>query len=290
MRLASFHRTDEPRSADTIRIGVVTDAGLLDLGAEAPELPRDMTAFLAAGDAALGRARAVAGVGATALPLEQISYAPLVPRPGKFMALGMNYAAHIAEMGREPPQHQYWFNKQITCVNGARDPIVMPHASEQLDYEGELGFVIGRRCRRVPESQAHEMIAGYCVMNDVSVRDWQRRVPTFTMGKSWDTHGPVGPWLVTPDEVPDPYALTLRTLVNGEVRQASTTGDMVFRISAMIAHLSEVMTLEPGDIFATGTPSGVAAGMDPPRWLRVGDVCRVEIESLGHLENTVIAS
>lgn len=284
MRIASvrFAPAEAPRPA------LVTDDRVHDLAALAPELPRDMTALLRAGPDALTRARAALDRAGAGAPLSSVSLGPVVPRPGKFLALGMNYAAHIAEFGRKAPEFQTWFNKQVTCVNGPRDPVHRPRASEQLDYEGELGVVIGRRCRHVPRERAQDVIAGYCVVNDVSVRDWQWRVPTFTLGKSWDTHGPMGPWLVTRDEIPDPHALTLRTWVNDELRQDSSTGDMVFDIPAMIEHLSTAFTLEPGDVLATGTPSGVGGGFDPPRWLVPGDVVRVAVEGIGELVNEVI--
>jgi len=165
----------------------------------------------------------------------------------------------------------------------------MPRVSDKLDYEAELGVVIGTRCRHVPAAQARDVIAGYLVCNDVSVRDWQRRSATMTLGKSFNTTGPIGPWIVTDDEVPDPLALTLRMRVNGEVRQEARTGEMIYSIYEQIAYLSTVMTLEPGDILATGTPSGVGAAMDPPSFLKVGDVMRVEIDGIGHIENRVIA-
>jgi 2-keto-4-pentenoate hydratase/2-oxohepta-3-ene-1,7-dioic acid hydratase in catechol pathway len=164
----------------------------------------------------------------------------------------------------------------------------MPRVSSALDYEGELGFVIGRRCRHVPRGRAHEVIAGYLIVNDVSVRDWQLRVPTWTMGKSFDTHGPIGPWLTSADEI-DPSGLRLRTWVNGELRQDSNTKHLIFDCAAIIEHLSTAFTLEPGDVVATGTPSGVGISMKPPRLLKVGDVMRVEIEGLGALENRVVA-
>ena len=164
----------------------------------------------------------------------------------------------------------------------------MPRASDWLDYEAELGVVIGRRCRHVSAEDAPSVVAGYLAVNDVTVRDWQIRSPTMTLGKSFNTHGPIGPWMVTPDEVPDPHALRLRMLVNGEVRQDVNTGEMIYDIWQQIAHLSTVMTLEPGDILATGTPSGIGAAFKPPQFRKVGDVMRVEIEGIGAIENIVV--
>jgi 2-keto-4-pentenoate hydratase/2-oxohepta-3-ene-1,7-dioic acid hydratase in catechol pathway len=165
----------------------------------------------------------------------------------------------------------------------------MPSVSDKLDYEAELGVVIGMRCRHVSREQARLVIAGYTVCNDVSVRDWQSRAQTMTLGKSFDTHGPIGPWIVTDDEVPDPHALRLRAFVNGEVRQDSNTADMIYDIYEQIAYLSMVMTLEPGDVLATGTPAGVGVGMVPPCFLKLGDVVRIEVEGVGAIENKVIA-
>ena len=181
-----------------------------------------------------------------------------------------------------------FFNKQTTCVTGPHDPIHLPRVSPLLDYEGELAFVIGRRCRHVSRERAAEVIAGYLVVNDVSVRDWQLRTPTMTMGKSFDTHGPMGPWLVTADEIGDPHALELRTWVNGELRQHSNTRHLIYDCFAQVEHLSTAFTLEPGDVVTTGTPAGVGGAMSPPRFLGRGDVVRIEIEKIGSIENRVI--
>ncbi len=269
------------------RIGAVIGDEIVD-GSAAPELPRDMLGFLEAGRPALeGLARLIeSGRGRSAL--EAVHLGPPVPRPPKFLAIGLNYADHIAETGRERPEFPAFFNKQRTCVNGPYDPIQRPRVSDKLDYEGELGFVIGRRCRHVPKERAREVIAGYLVVNDVSVRDWQARAPTMTLGKSFDTHGPIGPWIVTPDEVPDPHALDLRTWVNGGLRQSSNTRHMIFDCYEQVEALSTAFTLEPGDIVSTGTCSGVGVLMKPRGYLKIGDVVRVEVEGIGYLENPVI--
>jgi 2-keto-4-pentenoate hydratase/2-oxohepta-3-ene-1,7-dioic acid hydratase in catechol pathway len=281
MRLATFSR------GEGLGIGVVAGDDVVDLAAAAPALPRDMTAFLAAGPEAIAAARKAAAAGPR-LRLADVRLAAPVPRPPKFLAIGLNYADHVRESGLEPPPFPVFFNKQQTCVTGPYDPIHLPRASSLLDYEGELAFVIGRRCRHVPRARAHEVIAGYLVANDVSVRDWQLRTPTMTMGKSFDTHGPLGPWLVTPDEVGDPHALELRTWVNGELRQHSSTRELIYDCFAQIEHLTTAFTLEPGDVITTGTPSGVGGAMKPPRFLQAGDVVRIEIERIGAIENRVI--
>jgi 2-keto-4-pentenoate hydratase/2-oxohepta-3-ene-1,7-dioic acid hydratase in catechol pathway len=273
----------------TARIGVVADDGVVDLSAAAPELPREMTALLAAGPAALARAASAAANAKSRLALASLSLCAPILRPPKFLAIGLNYADHVAEAGLETPKLPIVFNKQSTCVTGPRDPVHMPRVSQALDYEGELGIVIGRRCRHVPRARAHEAIAGYLIVNDVSVRDWQLRVPTWTMGKSFDTHGPIGPWITTADEVGDPHGLRLRTWVNDELRQDSNTKQLIFDCFALVEHLSTGFTLEPGDVVATGTPGGVGMAMKPPRLLKVGDRVRIEIEGLGELDNQVIA-
>ena len=282
MRLVTFSH------AGSTRVGVVVGSELVDLAVAAPKLPREMNALLGAGPAALETARAAAEAGGQRLRLGSARLRAPVPRPGKFLAIGLNYADHIAEGGRPPPEFPVFFNKQTTCVTGPYEPIHRPRASRAVDYEGELAFVIGQRCRHVTRERAPEVIAGYLVCNDVSVRDWQLRAPTMTLGKSWDTHGPLGPWLVTPDEVGDPHALELKTWVNGELRQHSNTKQLVFDCFAQVETLSTVCTLEPGDVVSTGTPAGVGAFMDPPRFLEPGDVVRVEIEKIGWIENRVI--
>lgn len=276
-------------SAGAHRLGVVEGDAVVDLSEAAPDLPREMTALLAAGDDALARAASAAKSAKSRRPLAAVSLASPILRPPKFLAIGLNYADHIAETGREKPALPTVFNKQSTCVVGPGAAIHVPRASEKVDYEGELAFVIGRRCRHVPRERAHEVIAGYLVANDVTVRDWQIRVPTWTMGKSWDTHGPLGPWLTTRDEVGEPHGLRLRTWVNGELRQDSNTKQLIFDCFALVEHLSTAFTLEPGDVVSTGTPSGVGVAMKPPKYLVAGDTVRIEIEGLGVLENPVIA-
>lgn len=273
-------------------IGKIVGNAVIDLAAADPTLPATMRGLLAGGPALLERVRRLDTERAPSYPLADVHLHAPVPDPSKFLAIGMNYREHLEEakrLGVQVPDSQVWFNKQVSCVNGPYDPVQMPKVSEQLDYEAELGVVIGRRCRHVPAAEARTVIAGYLVVNDVSVRDWQRRSPTMTLGKSFNTTGPIGPWIVTDDEVADPHALSMRMLVNGEVRQQTSTGDMIHNIYEQIAYLSTVMTLEPGDLIATGTPSGVGVAMTPPSFLRIGDVMRVEIDGIGHIENRVVA-
>ncbi len=281
MKLATF--THEGMT----RIGVVKGDEIVDLAAAAPDLPRDMVGLLELGPEALTAAHAALARGPR-VPLAEARLEAPIARPPKFLAVGLNYADHVAESGLEPPKHPTIFNKQSTCVTGPSDPIHVPRASHVVDYEGELGFVIGRRCRHVARDDASDVIAGYLVVNDVTVRDWQLRTPTWTMGKSFDTHGPIGPWIVTSDELRDPHQLRLRTWVNGELRQESNTKQLIFDCFALVEHFSTAFTLEPGDIVATGTPSGVGIVRKPPQLLRDGDVVRIEIEGIGTIENPVI--
>jgi len=285
MRLATFTQ------AGRTRLGVVAGARVIDLSRAAPDLPRDMVAFLAAGKEAMETAREAseaAGAGQASLALDAVTLEAPVPKPGKVLAIGLNYADHISETGRAAPEHQMWFNKQRNAVNPPFAPIELPAvAPDQVDYEAELCMVIAKHARYVPRERAHEVIAGFCCGNDVSTRDWQWRVPTFTMGKSFPTHAPLGPWLVTPDEVGDPHALDIRCHVNGELRQASNTRHLIFDCYDQIAHLTQAFPLEPGDVIFTGTPSGVGAARKPQAFLRAGDTVRVEIERLGAIEATV---
>jgi 2-keto-4-pentenoate hydratase/2-oxohepta-3-ene-1,7-dioic acid hydratase in catechol pathway len=281
MKIARF--THQGRT----RLGVVTGDSVADVGSADRSLPTDVGALLdGPGVAAVAALVASAPV----LPLADVTLEAPVARPPEFLAIGLNYALHIAEAGREAPKVPVVFNKQATCVNGPGGGIVIPSpAPEQVDYEGELGVVIGRTAKRVSAAEALDHVAGYLIVNDVSVRDWQRRSATMTMGKSWDTHGPIGPWLTTADEVPDPQALSIRTWVSGDLRQDGNTTNMIFPVAQLIEHLSTAMTLLPGTVIATGTPEGVGMAMDPPGYLKAGDTVRIEISGLGVLENPVVA-
>ena len=264
----------------TAHTGAATGDEIADLG------DADPIALLAAGVPAIEAAVAAAPA---RVPLADTRLLAPLPRPPKFLAIGLNYADHIAEAGMDAPDFPVFFNKQTTCVIGPGEPIHVPRVSALVDYEGELGIVIGRRCRHVPAARAHEVIAGYTVVNDVTVRDWQFKAPTMTIGKSFDTHGPVGPWVMTADEIPDPQALRIRTWVNDDLRQDASTKEMVFDCAQQIETLSTAFTLEPGDLIATGTPAGVGIVRNPLAMLEPGDTVRIEIDGIGTLENPVIA-
>jgi len=281
MKLATFE------SDGRERIGVVKDGGIVDLSGY--DVAPDMVALIA-GWANLKEK--VARIAAEAKPRYQLSDVHLlapVPRPQKILAIGLNYADHIAESGAATPEKQIWFSKLPNAVNGPYDPIEMPKASSAIDYEAELVFVIGKRCRHVAKEKAHEVIFGYAAGNDISVRDWQFHTAQWIVGKSFDTHAPFGPWIVTADEIGDPHALGIRCLVNGETRQSSNTKNLVFNCFDQVAYLSQAMTLKPGDIVFTGTPGGVGQSMKPPKLLKTGDQVRVEIDKIGALNAKMVA-
>jgi 2-keto-4-pentenoate hydratase/2-oxohepta-3-ene-1,7-dioic acid hydratase in catechol pathway len=283
MKLATFTHGSKTR------IGVVEGDEIVDLSAAAPSLPSEMCALLAAGEDALAGARAALKASGSRLPLADVSLEAPLLRPPKILAVGLNYADHVAEANLETPKFPMIFNKQSTAAHPPHAPFHLPRASKLLDYEGELAVVIGKRCRHVPADHARGVIAGYTIANDVSVRDWQLRVPTFTMGKSFDTHCPMGPWIVTADELGDPHCLDLQTFVNGEQRQSTNTKNLIFDCFALVEHLSTAFTLEPGDVISTGTCGGVGGAMKPPQFLKEGDVVKVSISGIGEIENGVIA-
>lgn len=268
------------------RIGLVVGEGLLDVARHLPQAPETMLGLLEA----LPGLRADLDKIASAKADHKLSDVRLlapIPRPSKILALGLNYRDHALEANMALPEVQTWFAKMTTSANDPYAHIDLPSVSTKLDYEAELAIVIGRKVRHATREQAKAAIAGYCCANDVSVRDWQLRVSQFVVGKSFDSHCPFGPWITSADEIADPQALSIRATVNGEVRQDSNTREMVFDVYAMIEHLSQAMTLEPGDLLLTGTPAGVGAVSKPPRYLKAGDVVRIEIEGLGAIENRV---
>lgn len=282
MRIASFS------DAKGRRLGRVEGEEIVDLGAVAPH---DMTMLLNGGPDALKAVRTSSG---PRLALNAVKLEAPVANPRKFLGLGLSFKSHVEEIrksGMPIPltPNQVWFNKQVTCIAGPTDPIHKPAISDQLDYEGEMAVVIGTRCRHVKAANAHKVIAGFMVSNDVSVRDWQMRAPTAQLGKSFDTHGPIGPWLTTPEDAGNPENLRIRTWVDGDLRQDGNTNDFVYSIGQMIEELTTVFTLEPGDILATGTPSGIGAMMKPQGFLKIGQRVKVEIEGLGAIDNPVIA-
>ena len=283
MRLVSFkNRNEDPR------VGVVVEDRVLPVDSSA--FP-DMNSFLAAGRAALSDAAALAHgqVKAQATyPLSEVRLLAPVNRPGKIIAVGLNYRDHAIETKQEIPISPVIFAKFPSSINGPDSDVVIPGDDPQVDYEAELGVVIGRTAKTVSETAALEYVAGYMPLNDVSARRWQFADKQWVRGKSCDTFCPTGPWLTTVDEVPNPHALSIRMRVNGKTVQNSNTSNLIFRIPTLIQFISAAITLEPGDIIATGTPDGVGVFRNPPVFLQRGDVMEVDIERLGILRNRLV--
>lgn len=284
MKLVTFSLPDG--STET---GIVVDGGVVQISKHIAEAPAGMIGIIDAWPTFSERLHALSTNGRADHTLDAVTLLAPVPRPSKILGIGLNYADHLAESGMDKPADQLWFAKMPTSAAGPFAPIDLPSVSEQLDYEAELAFVIGKRCRHVSRERAQEVIFGYCAANDVSVRDWQVRTSQFMLGKSFDTHAPFGPWIVTSDEIGDPHALDIRCFVNGEKRQDSNTRELIFNCFEQVEHLSKVMTLEPGDVIFSGTPGGVGVACKPPRWLRAGDRVKVEIDQIGAIENVVRA-
>jgi 2-keto-4-pentenoate hydratase/2-oxohepta-3-ene-1,7-dioic acid hydratase in catechol pathway len=221
--------------------------------------------------------------------LESCSWLPPVALPEKVLCIGLNYADHAAESGVQVPKEPVVFSKCNNSLAGASGPLILPSNSVRVDYEAELAVIMGKRAKRVTEEEAPAYIGGYTILNDVSARDWQFRTGQWLLGKSFDTFAPCGPWLVTPDEVPDPHALAIRLTLNGRIMQDSNTSHLIFRIPTLISYISHVLTLQPGDIISTGTPSGVGFTRHPPVFLQPGDAVQIEIENVGKMRHTCVA-
>jgi 2-keto-4-pentenoate hydratase/2-oxohepta-3-ene-1,7-dioic acid hydratase in catechol pathway len=265
-------------------IGVVDGARIVRIQRALPRLASNMIDLIDVWDEARADVARVVEQAADVVSLEEVRLLAPIERPGKIMAMGLNYADHVAEANLEIPKHQVWFCKQPNTVHPPYAPIRIPKVSTSVDYEVELVFIMGKRSRYVSKSDAARHIFGYCVGNDVTARDWQMRTPQWVLGKSFDSHGPFGPWITTADEIGDPHRLGIRSAVNGEVRQNSNTRELIFDVFAQVEYLSQVMTLEPGDVVFSGTPGGIGAAMKPPVFLKAGDRVRCEIDELGAIE------
>lgn len=280
MRLCVFEATSGSG------VGLILGDEVVDLRKAAPQLSPNPVDILGAGPFGIEAIERAAKT-APRMALKDVKLKCPVGRPGKILGIGLNYHDHAKETGREAPTTQMWFNKQASCIHGPFDPVLMPAVSKALDYEVELVMVIGKRGRHVPKERAHEIIAGYMTGCDYSVRDWQRATQTMIMGKGFDTHGPVGPWITTPDEAGDVSKMSLKCWVNGELRQNGNTSEMIFDVPSQIEHLTKAFALEPGDLLFTGTPAGVGVAHTPPKFLNVGDTVRVEVERLGVIEAVI---
>jgi 2-keto-4-pentenoate hydratase/2-oxohepta-3-ene-1,7-dioic acid hydratase in catechol pathway len=282
MRLATFQT-----GSRAPMVGVISGDQMFPV----PSRYSDMCAFLAGGDAALAEAKALASGESgqnERYRLDQVRLLAPVPRPGKIIAVGLNYRDHAIETKQEVPTSPVIFAKFPSSINGPDADVVIPGSDPQVDYEAELAVVMGRRTKGVSEADALDYVAGYMPLNDVSARRWQFADKQWVRGKSCDTFCPTGPWLTTADAVRDPHALKIQMRVNGKTVQDSNTSNLIFRIPALIAFISEAITLEPGDVIATGTPDGVGVFRKPPVFLKAGDVMEIEIEGLGTLRNRIV--
>jgi ureidoglycolate lyase len=283
MKLVTFKTTGQRDAAP--ELGVVNGDAVICLSRAAPRLATSMIDLIGRWPDVETEVRRLATAGSEQVALGSLTLLAPIPRPGKIMAIGLNYADHIAESGIGTPEHQTWFSKATTAANGPFAPVQIPKVSSFADYEAELVAVIGKGGRHITREGAPAAVFGWCAGNDATVRDWQHRTSQWVIGKSFDTHAPFGPWITTADEIADPHTLGIRCFVNGEKRQDSNTAHLVFDVWAQIEHLSQAMTLEPGDLIFTGTPGGVGAAMTPRQFLKAGDLVRVEIDRLGAIEN-----
>lgn len=274
---------------DAEKVGVRLGDDIVDVSEAAAAFGGDMIGVIKGGDAAKAALAAAADAGAR-MPMASVKLAPPIPRPGKILCIGRNYAAHAAEGGAAPPEYPEVFVRMPESLVAHGEPLVAPKASEKFDYEGELTLIVGKTGRHVAEADALDLVYGWSLFNDGSVRDYQRKASQWTMGKNFDGTGGFGPDIVTADEVtPGAVGLQLKTRVSGDTLQDANTRDLIFPIAKIIYHLTEVMTLNPGDIIATGTPEGVGFARKPPRWLVAGDSVDVEVEQVGVLTNPVVA-
>ena len=267
-------------------IGALLDNGVCSFNSISDKYSMSMLEFIEQIDALSSEVTKFINSNPEVIPLSEIEFLPVIERPGKVLAVGLNYKDHVKETGRDLPKVPMIFTKQSTSVLGHQGEIHKPKVSDAVDYEGEMAFVIGKKCRHVSKEDALDVIAGVTICNDVSVRDWQIASPTFTMGKSFDTHCPIGPYIATMDEISDIHNLKIKTYVNDELRQDSCTDQLIFDCFDLIEHITKAFTLEPGDIIATGTSSGV--GVVLGKYLVPNDVVRIELENVGTLENKVV--
>jgi len=290
MKLVTFTHNQEAR------VGALKSGNgqpvVVDLNKADSSLPTDMLTFLAGGAETLVLAQRALTSAPSEAALEQnaVKLNAPIPDPGKILCLGLNYRDHAEESNMELPEHPIVFTKFSNTVIGPDDAIELPSVSNEVDYEAEFGVVIGRRAKNVSKVDALDYVAGYLPFHDVSARDYQHRTSQWTLGKNFDTFGPMGPALVTADEVPNPANLNISLQLNGEVMQSSNTRHLIFSVTDLIAEISSVMTLEPGDLISTGTPAGVGAARTPPVFLKDGDIVEVEIEGLGVLRNPIVAT
>jgi acylpyruvate hydrolase len=285
MRLVTFSHHGH------VRLGAMVSQGGQEYVLELPGLPANMTEFLNMGETAFaGASRAIASADERyLLPAADVTLLAPVPRPGKIICLGHNYGDHMGKGKTSPDEYPTFFCKTVNTIVGPGQAIVIPRVTHQVDYEAELAVVMGKRARHVTQERALEFVAGYTIFNDVSARDYQKRTSQWMIGKSFDTFGPMGPALVTTDEIPDPHGLELALTLNGLEMQRANTRNMIFTIPCLIAYLCDVMTLEPADVISTGTPAKTVLAQSVPSFIKPGDTVRIHIERIGELVNPVVA-
>lgn len=282
MKLTSFRQDGQ------VRFGVITADGVIDLNAAQPQVPADLGAALWQGVDLKAAAEAAIASDAPRIPLAGISYAAPVARPGKIICLGLNYFDHAKEGGRDKPDYPWFFFRGATSLIAHGEPGIRPRVSERFDYEAELAVVIGKKARHLTPDNALDCVFGYSVFNDMSVRDYQKKTPQWTIGKNFDGTGGFGPVLLTADELPPgATGLHIESRLNGQVMQSANTSDMIWSVAETLVILTECMTLEPGDLIIMGTPAGVGQARTPPVWMKHGDVIEIEIENLGLLSNPI---
>jgi 2-keto-4-pentenoate hydratase/2-oxohepta-3-ene-1,7-dioic acid hydratase in catechol pathway len=283
MRYVTYERNGESR------LGLVVGEEVIDIVSAVPGTPKTMLELIQMDDARRRKISETAG-SAPRMPIAECRLRAPIPNPGKFVCLGLNYAEHAKEGGHALPDYPSLFLRASTSLIGPDDPMIVPSCSKHLDYEAELAIVIGKRCRHVREEDAHKVIFGFTVFNDGSIRDYQRRTQQWTAGKNFDGTGSLGPWIVTADEVPpNAKGLGIRTRLNNQLMQNSNTDHMIFSVYRTIAILSEFMSLEAGDVIASGTPNGVGHARTPPVWMKPGDTVEVEVDGIGVLRNPIAA-
>ncbi len=270
------------------RLGVVTDQDVIDLNQAQPQISADLRTALRAGQDLAGAAKAAIASNAKRVPLASVQLAPVLPEPGKIVCLGLNYYDHAKEGGREKPVYPWFFLRCASSLLAPNAKALRPKVSERLDWEAELAVVIGKTVKHCTMDNALDAVFGYSVFNDISVRDYQKKTPQWSIGKNFDRTGPFGPALVTADELPAGATdLRIQARLNGQVMQDANTRDMIWGVAETIQLLTECMTLEPGDVIVMGTPAGVGQARNPPVWMKHGDVVEIEIENIGLLRNTI---
>jgi acylpyruvate hydrolase len=284
MKLTTFISNGQPR------LGVIDGDSVIDLNKAQSQVPSDLRLALKAGVDLAAAGKAAVASGAGKVPLSSVTLAPMIPEPGKVICLGLNYFDHAKEGGREKPEYPWFFLRCASSLLAPNANAMLPKVSERFDYEAELAVIIGKKAKHLTQANALSCVFGYTCFNDMSVRDYQKKTPQWTIGKNFDSTGGFGPTIVTADELPEgATGLKIQCRLNGEVMQNANTTDMIWGVAETIALLTECMTLEPGDVIIMGTPAGVGQARKPPVWMKNGDVVEIDIEKIGILKNQIVA-